>query len=133
MENLEGKKIGFLKIQKNIGGNSAGTPMYKCKCVCGKTLYLSQAALKHQRSCGCKKDYRANSETLCWKCANAVPEKNEYGEYIRGCEWSISGKPVPNWNAVPTEKCYMQSYRVVSCSKFAKWERKRTELALGGV
>lgn len=33
--------------------------------------------------------------TICWACANAVPDAD--GE--RGCSWSREGKPVEGWVA----------------------------------
>lgn len=62
-------------------------------------------------------------DTICWGCANAVP--NDKG---RGCEWSKCKKPVDGWTAVPTmvagarlpDDTFQQipSFRVDACPKF---------------
>lgn len=58
---------------------------------------------------------------LCWKCANAVPCRNKFGRYTKGCNWSIYLAPVKGWK---TEQKHIitadpRSYfNVVSCPKF---------------
>ena len=47
----------------------------------------------------CIQKNSSNYETLCWKCANAVPN----ADCTRGCPWSIDLKPVDGWNA--TKSC----------------------------
>lgn len=61
------------------------------------------------------------SETLCWKCANAVPDSNGHG-----CPWSRSFEPVEGWVAEPAsyisnrmgKRVEIQSYEVRSCPLF---------------
>jgi hypothetical protein len=57
----------------------------------------------------------AKQMTLCWQCANAVPN-NETG---RGCSWSRSFKPVPGWDANDGERSTV-SYHVRSCPEFVE-------------
>lgn len=56
-------------------------------------------------------------KTLCWKCANAVPDARGHG-----CEWTVNYKPVPGWDASPTKlKNYKEideSYLVERCPRF---------------
>ncbi len=62
-------------------------------------------------------------DTICWGCANAVP--NNKG---RGCEWSKYKKPVDGWVAVPTvvagarlhDDTFQQipSFKVEECPKY---------------
>ena len=60
--------------------------------------------------------------TLCWQCANAVPDKS--GK--RGCAWSRSFKPVKGWDADETrlyandETRSIVSYHVRSCPEFVE-------------
>lgn len=66
--------------------------------------------------------YRA---TLCWKCANAVPNR----EGTRGCSWSKEFKPVEGWDAEKTvlftgywnsKRFGTDSYIVKSCPEFVE-------------
>lgn len=51
-------------------------------------------------------------KTLCWDCANAVPDKRGHG-----CSWSRDLIPVKGW--VATKGQYNQSsYRVEKCPEF---------------
>lgn len=52
--------------------------------------------------------------SLCWKCRNAVPDKQGHG-----CEWSMHHKPVPGWKTVQSIRKEQPSVRVVVCPKFA--------------
>ena len=59
------------------------------------------------------------SETLCWKCANAVPNRDG----TRGCSWSRKFVPVKGWKAKKiktpcTEKFRDCSYEVLDCPEF---------------
>ena len=59
-----------------------------------------------------------NCNTLCWDCANAVPDL----EGKRGCNWSRNRQPVEGWDAIPQlhstrTYCYC-SYEVVKCPQF---------------
>lgn len=51
------------------------------------------------------------SKTLCWRCANAVP--NLAG--TRGCSWSRKFIPVEGWDAVQT------------CVYSQRWNSKKQE------
>lgn len=63
-------------------------------------------------------------ETLCWYCANSVPNPNTG----KGCSWSKEFKPVEGWNAEETlvisrpdngeGECAIQSYIVRGCPCF---------------
>ena len=63
-------------------------------------------------------------ETLCWYCANAVPN-NKTG---KGCSWSREFKPVEGWDAEETlvisrpdrevGECAIQSFIVKGCPCF---------------
>lgn len=63
--------------------------------------------------------------TICWACANAVPDE----ESTRGCPWSREGKPVEGWVAERRdilvqatspggEKKRIESYCVITCPAF---------------
>lgn len=63
------------------------------------------------------------TQTLCWSCANAVPDK--YGK--RGCSWSRSFEPVKGWDAQETRlyggdgsKRFQKSYCVRQCPEFVR-------------
>lgn len=67
------------------------------------------------------------SNTLCWTCANAVPDRDG----LRGCTWSRSGEPVEGWKArksrlrVQTKyknakTKYVTSYEVRKCPMYEK-------------
>lgn len=63
------------------------------------------------------------TQTLCWECANSVPDKS--GK--RGCAWSRSFKPVPGWDADETwlygskrDRRSVQSYNVRQCPEFVR-------------
>ena len=70
-----------------------------------------------------------HQETLCWRCANAVPDRE--GE--RGCTWSREGKPVEGWKAVrrdiragnTADGKKTESYRVRKCPQFRRDPAKR--------
>ena len=60
--------------------------------------------------------------TICWACANAVPDAD--GE--RGCSWSREGKPVEGWvterrdiriqpKRPGEERRGVESYQVITC------------------
>ena len=59
-------------------------------------------------------------DTLCWRCANAVPTEDT------GCLWSREFKPVEGWDAEETSVLaknksgarHLVSYRVKSCPGF---------------
>ena len=59
------------------------------------------------------------SNTLCWRCKNAVPSQN------CGCSWSKEFKPVEGWTAerknlnISHGKA-IESYAVIKCPKFEK-------------
>lgn len=63
--------------------------------------------------------------TICWACANAVPDE----EGTRGCPWSREGKPVEGWVAERRdiriqpkrpgeERRAVESYQVITCPEF---------------
>lgn len=63
------------------------------------------------------------SQTLCWSCANAVPD--ESGK--RGCAWSRRFEPVKGWDAQETRlyggdgsKRFQKSYCVRQCPEFVR-------------
>lgn len=56
------------------------------------------------------------TESLCWKCANAVPSRD--GK--RGCSWSRNFEPVPGWQARKTK---------ISVTRFIN--RKNTYVKIG--
>ena len=74
------------------------------------------------RPCRNGDGYVARQMTLCWQCANAVPDKS--GK--RGCAWSRSFKPVKGWDADETrlyandETRSIVSYHVRSCPEFVE-------------
>lgn len=51
-------------------------------------------------------------KTLCWDCANAVPDKKGHG-----CSWSRDLIPVKGWTA-KQGKYNQSSYRVEKCPEF---------------
>lgn len=63
--------------------------------------------------------------TICWACANAVPDE----EGTRGCSWSREGRPVEGWVAERRdiriqpkrpgeERRAVESYQVITCPAF---------------
>lgn len=68
-------------------------------------------------------------KSLCWSCKHAVPKLVD-GVYIKGCEWSIDGQPVPGWTAEKYKRNLERytikyrglgySYHVIKCPKFEK-------------
>ena len=75
-----------------------------------KKLYLSKRD-ETERA----RKFRA--PTICWECVHAVPN----GKY--GCEWSLTGVPVPGWDAVETTDLFGARfadsvYNVMECPKF---------------
>lgn len=73
----------------------------------------------------------AYPQTLCWRCANAVPDRA--GE--RGFTWSRAGIPVAGWEAVRrdlrlgrlSDGVKLESYRVQKCPCFAPDEQSKAE------
>lgn len=60
------------------------------------------------------------SETLCWECANAVPDMRGHG-----CSWSMDFKPVAGWTAERRDiHIYdgknQETYIVRHCPEFCK-------------
>ncbi len=60
------------------------------------------------------------SNTICWDCENAVPNKKG-----RGCSWSMSFEPVEGWDAERSDlnmqnrkQGDIESYIVKSCPLF---------------
>ena len=53
---LTNKQVGYLKVLSLHGKDKWRYNVWKCICVCGKTLYLRSSSLIHSRtqSCGCK-------------------------------------------------------------------------------
>lgn len=63
------------------------------------------------------------TQTLCWECANAVPNPHTG----RGCSWSRHFQPVEGWDAQETRmysgkdgKYSVQSYCVRKCPEFVR-------------
>lgn len=58
-------------------------------------------------------------KTICWDCANAVPNLDG----TRGCRWSREGKPVDGWDAERVDlkvfhNRFIESYYVRECPEF---------------
>ncbi|MBQ9709471.1 MAG: helix-turn-helix transcriptional regulator [Clostridia bacterium] len=61
-----------------------------------------------------KADWK-KGDSLCWKCANSVPDA--LGK--RGCSWSEELRPVKGWLAEYSVKCDgMVSWQVMECPEF---------------
>lgn len=62
------------------------------------------------------------TESLCWCCKNAVPDK----EGTRGCSWSLNKQPVKGWKVEASSEYHMAdgrvaiSYKVSRCPKFER-------------
>lgn len=63
------------------------------------------------------------SMTICWECANAVPDRN----IGRGCSWSMDFEPVEGWTAERTKiknrgkvAEESNSYQVIACPEFVE-------------
>ena len=54
--------------------------------------------------------------SICWKCENAVPKKDDLGRYKKGCSWSVAGVPIEGWQAEYNRST--RGYRVECCPKF---------------
>ena len=63
--------------------------------------------------------------SLCWCCKNAVPEKDDKGNYTAGCEWSLYKKPVEGWEVNKVADVYESGrrYRTYCVSRCPKFER----------
>lgn len=68
-----------------------------------------------------------HSSTPCWSCVHSVPRKNDSGEYVTGCDWSLYKCKVPGWTAKEhrivfkvNHKGYKDyvSFDVIKCPKF---------------
>ncbi len=84
-------------------------------------LGIRNAAGKRRNSNG--GGQRPYAQTLCWSCANAVPDK----QGKRGCAWSRHFKPVDGWDAEETQlynnengKYAVQSFCVHKCPEFVE-------------
>lgn len=52
---LTGKRFGEIEVIKDTNErHKNGSHIWKCKCSCGKVIYLPTNVLKNQKSCGCK-------------------------------------------------------------------------------
>ena len=62
--------------------------------------------------------------TLCEICENSVPNYRD-----KGCDWSMSFKPVAGWDALMKPLNIggrqVESYRVFSCPKYRKEPPRR--------
>lgn len=63
--------------------------------------------------------------SLCWCCKNAVPEKDDKGNYTAGCAWSMHKKPVEGWEVCKVADVYeggkrYRTYCVRSCPQFER-------------
>lgn len=48
---------------------------------------------------------------ICWDCKNACC----------GCDWSLTGTPIPGWTARPTKDANgVESYEVTACPEFVR-------------
>lgn len=73
-----------------------------------------EVLLRPKGTVGHERKIYYSSDTLCWDCANAVPNAE------RGCSWSRSLRPVDGWTAEWSDKNGMQSYIVRECPQFAR-------------
>lgn len=119
--------------------------VYICKChACGNVVELNRQQIINpsRQSCGCLNTAKTSNQTLCWTCENSVP-KIEYGEYTRGCNWSINKLPVEGWEAEPTRikhqgSIITPSFLVKNCpqyiaskkeeSRVRKWKKQKEAL-----
>lgn len=69
---------------------------------------------------------RQRNESICWFCKNAVPTRNENGNFVTGCEWSIRKQPVPGWQSIDKVRKrlgldeYYTAHKVQACPKFER-------------
>lgn len=75
------------------------------------------------------KNSNGSETSLCARCAMTT----------KGCPWVNKYEPIPGWDAKPIKKLvssiktkkgtfnktYVDSYRVISCPKFKKYERMK--------
>ena len=55
------------------------------------------------------------SRTICWTCANAVPDGK------RACPWSVDQIPVRGWKTEPPRHHdYGKSYTVIECPMYVQ-------------
>lgn len=93
---------------------------YKCgKCI--DCPYWSDECLRiNMTANNGRGNHHLVGESLCWCCANSVPDGDGHG-----CEWSVHARPVPGWEAEPDYiKGYdgkmWKRYCVVKCPKFIR-------------
>ena len=67
--------------------------------------------------------------TMAWKLKPPrIPERqrNENGNFVTGCEWSIRKQPVPGWQSIDKVRKrlgldeYYTAHKVQACPKFER-------------
>lgn len=86
-----------------------------------KVCYERATKAKERKEKG-HKDFR-ESETLCWKCKHAIPDRSQG----RGCSWSKNLQPVEGWTAeekTVTDNWHtITSYCVKKCPLYEEDEK----------
>lgn len=81
-KNIKNHKFGRLTAIEPTKERDCGYVVWKCKCGCGKTVYLSTSKLSYYKSCGCLKEERNShiNETLDFVDGTCIQwiEKRKY-------------------------------------------------------
>ena len=80
MEDLAGKHLGMLTVEKFAGYDEHNNRLWECRCECGNTCVRAEQTLKnkkHIHSCGCysKRNLRPGTSEICRKAGLARAEK----------------------------------------------------------
>ena len=65
----------------------------------------------------------APSTTICWTCANAVPD----GKH--GCSWSRDLLPVKGWTAKKRRNAEFTTYKITACPEYVRETQKTKQEA----
>ena len=121
----------------STGTYNARKAMHKCV-DCGTSVEADASGRYPTRCEDCifktkkqRSEQYVKPQSLCWDCENAVPKIRD-GQYVQGCDWSISLKPVDGWNAygrlyspIASGEIRM-TYLVRSCPKFKRTKRRKS-------
>lgn len=74
---MTGETHGSLVVLRYVGKNSRRQALWRCRCVCGKSVTAAGAAIRsgNTRSCGCAKFYTPEeAEAVFWSRVNKTDE-----------------------------------------------------------
>jgi len=126
MDNLNACKCGGEAEVKRIyvANRLIGYVAQCTKCSRRVRLYSSRKNASAAWNRGAYTAGTMSSKTICWECANAVPDRAG----ARGCSWSRRFEPVKGWKAIRKELRFNdgrgasanESYIVLECPQFER-------------